>query len=70
MKNGLPQFDYEVCIACGVCVQTCPFDCLELGKVGVDANNNAYPQLSDSEKCTSCQMCEKQCPIDAVVMVV
>jgi len=45
------------CIACGLCVQACPFEALEVkGNVAV----------VDPDKCTNCGDCVEICPADAL----
>ena len=46
----------ELCIGCGVCISSCPFNALEMvdGKVEVNAN------------CKVCKICINQCPVNAI----
>jgi len=68
MKNKkLPVFDFKPCVSCGICVQACPFSCIELSVNGVDALKNLYPKV-DAETCTGCSLCAKSCPTDAIAM--
>ncbi|KUO52883.1 MAG: electron transfer flavoprotein subunit alpha [Desulfitibacter sp. BRH_c19] len=47
------------CIACGLCVQACPFEALEVkGDVAV----------VDPDKCTNCGDCVEICPADALAL--
>lgn len=61
-----PIFDYDICIACGICAQACPVSALELSKTNVDKYKKAYPELKGS--CTGCGICAESCPLDAVEM--
>jgi Na+-translocating ferredoxin:NAD+ oxidoreductase RNF subunit RnfB len=45
------------CIACGICVKTCPFEAMTL------ENNLARV---DIEKCKVCGLCERKCPTGAI----
>jgi electron transport complex protein RnfB len=45
------------CIACGMCVRTCPVDAI------VIENNLAR---IDHEKCITCGLCVKKCPTNAI----
>ncbi|MEG0833254.1 MAG: 4Fe-4S binding protein [Oscillospiraceae bacterium] len=62
-----PQFSYDRCIACGICVQSCPVSALELCKTDIDEYGKAYPELAN-DKCIGCDMCKKACPMDAIEM--
>jgi 2-oxoglutarate ferredoxin oxidoreductase subunit delta len=66
MKNGTPKFDYTLCIPCGICVQACPFGCLDLSKTDLDRYRKAYPQLLKPDDCTGCKICEVQCPVECI----
>lgn len=67
-KKGMPQFDYDVCVACGICSSACPVECITMSMIGLDYYKTAFPELKDVNACTGCKMCERQCPIDAVVV--
>lgn len=67
MQKKLPIFDYDLCIACGICTQECPITSLILGKTDLDAYKKAYPVLSD-RSCIGCALCEKACPMGAIRM--
>ncbi len=62
-----PVFDYDICIACGICVQACPVSTLELQKIDVDRYKKAYPEMA-REGCIGCGFCATNCPLDAVTM--
>lgn len=66
-KGEKPLFDYELCMACGICVQSCPTSCLELSHF---EENGLYrkplPELVRSNDCIGCGFCAKDCPIDVV----
>lgn len=68
MAGKRPSFDYEVCMACGVCDQACPISCITLSKGGVDAYKKMYPVLLPEPRCTGCAICQKVCPVDAIQM--
>lgn len=64
-----PSIDYKKCMACRVCVTSCPFSCLDDVKTDVDSYGKAYPVLISKATCTSCGICAKECPIEVIVMV-
>jgi len=66
MPNKRPLIDYAECMACGICVQACPLDCLSLIKNNIDAYNKSYPLLISTQTCTGCGICARACPIDAI----
>lgn len=68
MPKKIPVSDYDLCIACGICVQACPVSSLELTKLGVDKLNKAYPEIA-REGCIGCGICAKNCPLDAITVV-
>jgi len=65
----IPQIDYKVCIACGVCYQACPTSCIKLTKTDFDIYRKAYPQVENLASCTGCGICSKVCPIGVITMV-
>jgi ferredoxin len=67
-KRQIPDFDYSLCMACGACLPSCPFGCIDLTKLGVDRYRKAYPEL-DPETCTGCGLCAKACPVDCIALV-
>jgi len=48
--------DRDRCTLCGACLEACPFEALEMGGDGPEANAN----------CTLCGACVKACPEDAL----
>jgi len=66
MDKGIAFVDYQVCMACGVCIQACPFSYLELNKTDVDSLHKAYPALLPNHKCNGCGLCATACPVDCI----
>lgn len=67
MKNGTPEYDYDTCVACGICTDACPVECIALAQADIGRyKTKLYPKLVDKEACTACMICEQQCPIEAV----
>jgi uncharacterized protein (DUF169 family)/NAD-dependent dihydropyrimidine dehydrogenase PreA subunit len=52
--------DRGECTQCGICVEICPNNALEMADDG--------PRLSHPELCTECGVCEDQCPAHAIVI--
>ncbi len=61
---GVMKFDHETCTKCGLCVQNCPFVCLEN-----DAED--LPKMKEGNPgCFSCFNCMVVCPVDGCVEIV
>lgn len=54
----LPKYDQKKCTACGVCVDACPNDVLELVE--------GILSFSRPQDCTYCAACEESCPQGAI----
>lgn len=66
-KGEKPVVDYSSCVACGICIEACPFSCLDLTHFEENAlYNNALPELVHDNLCTGCGLCMKACPIDII----
>ena len=50
--------DQSVCVACGVCVKTCPKEAISIWK-------GCYAEVNE-EKCVGCGLCGKACPAGCV----
>jgi Pyruvate/2-oxoacid:ferredoxin oxidoreductase delta subunit len=70
-EKGKPVFSYAGCVACGTCVISCPFGCIELDKLGIDRRqkNKPYPSLVKIDACTGCKICEKDCPVNSITIM-
>ena len=67
MAARIPVFNYDLCIACSICVVVCPESMLEINKTDIDEYKKAYPSLTE-RLCTGCSLCAKNCPMDAIHM--
>jgi len=57
-KGGDTRKNCQVgCIACGICVKTCPFDAISV--------NNNFAKV-DINKCKVCSLCVTKCPTKAI----
>lgn len=62
-----PVFDKVACMACVICLDTCPIGCITLGTPG-KKDVNAYPELINTKACIGCGFCVEECPADAITM--
>lgn len=44
------------CVACGLCMQACPTNCIAEGN----------PHVIDEATCVGCGLCAEACPVDAI----
>lgn len=57
-KWPLPDIDLERCDRCGLCVQRCPTQAVEMGAGG--------PYVARPQDCTYCAACDAICPQGAI----
>lgn len=50
---------YDRCAGCGICVDVCPADAIEVNQQAV----------VNAEDCTSCAACVSECPNEAIILV-
>ena len=62
-----PVFDKKRCMACVICLDACPTDCIALN-LPEKKDPNAYPEVVDAASCLSCGFCAQDCPVGAVEM--
>jgi NADH-quinone oxidoreductase subunit I len=55
------------CVACGLCPQICPANCIKLVP-GEDEDGNRYPLVYeiDEFRCVFCGYCQEVCPEEAI----
>ncbi len=55
------------CVACGLCPQVCPANCIKLVP-GEDEHGNRYPLVYeiDEFRCVFCGYCQEVCPEEAI----
>lgn len=60
--------DENVCKGCGLCVNACPKQLLELSKDKI--NNKGYHPavMTDESKCIACAFCATMCPDCAITV--
>jgi len=59
--RGLPEFDFEKCVACGACVNSCPTGAMSYEDKGTVRTVNVNYGL-----CIYCATCEEICPEESV----
>lgn len=58
---GKLKIERTTCTQCGICVDICPHNALEIRDEG--------PELAHPELCTECGVCEDQCPSGSIAVV-
>mgnify|MGYP000685930938 CR=1 FL=1 len=74
-RNGRSHIDQDLCIKCGRCVTTCPYNaivkverpCAKACGVGAIRSDEHGRADIDYNKCVSCGMCLVNCPFGAIV---
>ena len=56
-----PVISAEACIGCGICVDACPQEVLEV--VG------SVVEVVNEEACIGCSDCVDECPMDAILEI-
>ena len=61
------QVDFELCKACGLCIEVCPFGLLALGH---EVNSKGYHAAvqENADKCSGCKLCATMCPDSAITV--
>lgn len=65
-----PRFDWNICMSCTICHDTCPVSCISLSRPAGTENPHAYPALRVGKACIGCGFCALECPVNAITMVV
>ena len=59
IHNGSMKINKDDCTSCGLCIENCPFKCLEMGE-------DNYPKMKAEYVCLSCHNCTIPCPTGAI----
>jgi len=58
----IARIDYDLCVACGSCIELCPMDVLR-------ANGDGSPAILYADDCQVCYLCELKCPTGALLVL-
>ena len=58
----------ESCKGCGLCVDVCPKQLLEIAKDIINSKGHHPVRLTDEEACVGCASCAMMCP-DCIIKV-
>lgn len=65
--KGRIVVDVERCKGCGICVEACPCNVLELANE-VNAKGYNYARMANVDACTGCASCGIICPDSCIVV--
>ncbi|QVK19124.1 4Fe-4S binding protein [Mycoplasmatota bacterium] len=68
MAKGRIIVDIDKCKGCGLCIEACPFNLLELDANVVNKKGYQPMRIHTPEKCIGCASCALMCP-DVVITV-
>lgn len=61
-------FKTDSCKGCGLCVQACPKQILQIAKGKINAKGHSPAEMTDESKCIGCAFCATMCP-DCIIKV-
>lgn len=62
MARGKVIIKEDRCKGCGLCVDVCPVEILQLAEERFNVKGHNPVEVTDPEKCTGCAMCATICP--------
>lgn len=63
------KVDEHYCKGCGLCVDVCPQQIIELDESKLTAKGYRPAKLVDASRCTACSTCALMCPDVAITVV-
>ncbi|WP_319406206.1 4Fe-4S binding protein [uncultured Desulfosarcina sp.] len=63
-----PEFNPDLCIACTICVEACPTNCIDLKSDRGTRETRRRPFLKNHRDCIACSFCAAECPVEAIAM--
>ena len=57
-----PVIDTDECVGCGICVDACPQDVLEI--------SGGVAEVENEDSCIACGECEEACPMGAITEII
>jgi len=61
--ESVVNIDYDTCINCGICIQSCPVDVLRINK------ETRWLEATYWEDCMLCKLCELDCPEPGAIVI-
>jgi formate hydrogenlyase subunit 6/NADH:ubiquinone oxidoreductase subunit I len=68
VSNYRVRTNPETCKACGLCVERCPMDALQLEENGAAKNKKGKSVVLDPELCLGCGVCVYKCPTKSLIL--
>jgi formate hydrogenlyase subunit 6/NADH:ubiquinone oxidoreductase subunit I len=65
-----PLFTQNLCMACVICMETCPTNAISLKTTRGTKKTIRYPRLANERACIACDFCMLECPTEAIQMQV
>lgn len=62
MARGMVIINEDRCKGCGLCVNVCPVEILQLAEDRYNVKGHNPVEVTDPEECTGCAMCAAICP--------
>ncbi len=59
---AIENIDWDLCIGCGDCVNSCPMDVIRMNDEGDKA------VIRYGEDCQNCEQCVLDCPVEAITV--
>lgn len=65
---GKITFRTDFCKGCGLCVDACPKNLIQIAKEKINLKGHHPAEITDEKECVSCASCAIMCP-DSVITV-